>query len=219
MGTRKKKKGRSGAQRTGKLLTLGEVARRAGVSIPTAQSYKRKYQARLPSVGTGRKQRYKPDAITVFKKLREENAQRRGGRRGPSTASGGSERVAGGGASGAADRSGALSLAEIGRRTKISYPTLLRYLQIHSRTIPSIGTGRTRRFPASAVQVFERLRGQSRGGRRRAGDSGHRSAVGADSALTARIRKIESMQAEVSRQLSDVIRVLKQPLQVTIRPH
>jgi hypothetical protein len=222
MATRKARKDgrrkRSAGRTTGKLLTLSELARRAGVSIPTAQAYKRKYQSRLPSVGTGRKQRYKKDAIAVFQQLREENRQRRGGRRGGRAAAPGRKSAG----TGTAGRRSPLSLAEIARRTRISYPTLLRYLKVHSRLIPSIGSGRARRFPARAVQVFEKLRGQSRSGRRRVlpgGMSGAaRVGVGADPMLSARIRRIESMQAELTRQLGEVVRVLKQPLQVTIRP-
>jgi hypothetical protein len=211
---RKKKSGDGSARRSaGKLLTLGEVARRAGVSIPTAQSYKRKYQNRLPSVGEGRKQRYELGAVAVFQELRTENAGRRGGRR-----AGGAVGKAAAASPVDGVRGQALSLAEIARRTRNSYPTLLRYLQVHSRAIPSIGSGRTRRFPARAVAVFEKLRSQSRGGRKRATESGIRTGVGTDPALSARIRKIESMQTDLARQLTDLVRVLKQPLQVTIRP-
>jgi hypothetical protein len=109
-------------------------------------------------------------------------------------------------------------LAEIGRRTRISYPTLLRYVSTHSRKIPSVGSGRTRRFPAGAVKVFEQLRSQSRSGRKRAGTTGARSAAGTDRALAERIRRIESAQTEVARQLDRVLQLLKQPMQLTIRP-
>ena len=173
----------------------------AGVSIPTAQAYKRKYQDRLPSSGNGRKQRFQPKAVDVFRELREENRQRRGG----------------GGGTGIG-----LSLAEIGRRTKISYPTLLRYLKVHSAAIPAIGRGRTRRFPDDAVEVFARLRRESRKGRRPKSETGlalgGRVAQGADRALSERIRRLEGMQSEISRQIEEVVRLLKQPLQVTIRP-
>jgi hypothetical protein len=149
----------------------------------------------------------------VFHRIRAENAQRRGRGAGRPASAGSPTSSAG------TRGSGALSLAEIARRTKISYPTLLRYLQIHGRKIPAIGKGRTRRFPVRAVQVFEHLRSQSRGGRRRvlAGGPG-RIAVGTDAGLTARIRRIESMQEDLNRQLGDVVRMLKQPLQVTVRP-
>ena len=191
--------GSSGSSGSKKMLTLTEVARMAGVSIPTAQAYKRKYQDRLPSSGNGRKQRYLPRAVDIFRELREENRQRRGG----------------GGVTGLG-----LSLAEIGRRTKISYPTLLRYLKVHGPAIPSIGRGRTRRFPEDAVEVFSRFRRESRKGRRPKSESGAagRVAQGADRALSDRIRRLEGMQNEISRQIDEVVRLLRQPLQVTIRP-
>jgi DNA-binding CsgD family transcriptional regulator len=197
---RRAARGRAAASNGSKLLTLTEVAKIAGVSIPTAQAYKRKYQDRLPSTGNGRKQRYRPEAVDVFRQLREENRARRGG----------------GGGTGLG-----LSLAEIGRRTKISYPTLLRYLKVHSSAIPAIGRGRTRRFPDEAVDVFARLRRESRKGRRpksETGIGGARMAQGADRALSDRIRRLEGMQSEISRQIDEVVRLLKQPLQVTIRP-
>ena len=183
-----------------KLLTLTQVARAAGVSIPTAQTYKRKYQDRLPSTGKGRLQRYKPNAVAVFRQIREENRRNRS--------------AAGNGAN------GLLSLAEINRRTKISYPTLLRYVRLHGGEIPSVGSGRARRFRTDAVAVFERLRKQSRKGRRPKSEllRGGRSAVGADRALADRIRRIESVQADLVQKLGEVVRLLRQPLQVTIRP-
>jgi predicted site-specific integrase-resolvase len=197
------KKTRQKQKMTGRLLTLTEVAQSAGVSIPTAQTYKKKYQNRLPAVGEGRLQRYRPAAVAVFKQLREENRHNRGARRASSTVGGGQ----------------LLSLAEINRRTKISYPTLLRYVRLHGREIPSVGTGRARRFRTEAVQVFERLRSQSRKGRRpKSVTLAGRSAQGADHALADRIRKIEAMQTDLAQQLEEVVRLLKQPLHVTIRP-
>jgi len=148
-------------------------------------------------------QRYRPAAVAIFKQLREENRRNRGGHRTDATL--GDVRV--------------LSLAEINRQTKISYPTLLRYVRLYGRDIPSVGTGRARRFRPEALDVFRRLRSQSRKGRRPKSESLEgRSAQGADRALADRIRKIESTQADLARQLDEVVRLLKQPLQVTIRP-
>jgi len=184
-------------------MTLTQIARAAGVSIPTAQTYKRKYQDRLPSVGKGRSQRYRRAAVDVFKQLREENRRNRSARH----------------ADAKSGESHLLSLAEINRRTKISYPTLLRYVRLHGRQIPSVGSGRARRFRPEAVEVFERLRKQSRKGRRPKSENlAGRLAQGADRALADRIRKIEAMQADLADQLGEVVRLLKQPLQVTIRP-
>ena len=198
------------SSRNGNLLTLGEVAQRAGVSIPTAQAYKRKYQDRLPSVGSGRTQRYKTSAVAVFKKLRAENAQNRGRKRGNQAASAPLPAKA------RPAQNGSLSLAEITRRTRISYPTLLRYLKIHGTRIPSIGSGRTRRFPAQAVAVFEELRGQSRGGRKPAADR-RTGDGGTDAVLTQRVRRIEDLQASLSQSLAEILRLLKQPMRITVR--
>jgi excisionase family DNA binding protein len=209
--SRKKKTRRSAPQ---ELLTLSELARAASVSIPTAQSYKKKYQSRIPSVGSGRKQRYRRSAVAVFQQLKRENLARRGRGghrgRGPAPTAGAPQLPSNA-------RQSIISLAEIARRTRISYPTLLRYVQLHGRKIPSVGRGRKRRFPQSAVQVFEQLRSQSRRGRG-SGAAAGRTATGTDRALAERIRHVEAMQAALARQLGEVVRLLKQPLNVTIRP-
>jgi hypothetical protein len=61
-----------------KRYTLSEVSQRTGISMPTLQRYKKLYQNRIPSAGTGRKQRYPEHALPVFEELRRENAGRRG---------------------------------------------------------------------------------------------------------------------------------------------
>ncbi|MCH9646902.1 MAG: hypothetical protein K0U98_01615 [Deltaproteobacteria bacterium] len=66
----------------------------------------------------------------------------------------------------AAAAGGLLTLTEIAKRTKISYPTLSRYVKQHSAKLKSEGTGRARRFYEEAVAVFEQLRAQSGRGRK-----------------------------------------------------
>src|SRR3954466_5124770 len=71
------------AQRRGdsadeKLYTLSEISQKTNISMPTLQRYKKLYQGRIPSVGTGRKQRYPESALPVFDELRNENIGRRG---------------------------------------------------------------------------------------------------------------------------------------------
>jgi hypothetical protein len=61
-----------------KLYTLSEISQRTGISMPTLQRYKKTYQGRIPSVGTGRKQRYPEHSLPVFDELRSENAGKRG---------------------------------------------------------------------------------------------------------------------------------------------
>jgi hypothetical protein len=109
---------------------------------------------------------------------------------------------------------GLLSLMEIGRRTGISYPTLVRYVKLHGDRIPHVGKGRKRRFPARAVGVFTELRSQSRRGRRPRG-----AAAGgvAWASLEARLAKLEKATAELSRTLRAVARSLKKPLRVSVR--
>lgn len=62
-----------------------------------------------------------------------------------------------------------LTLREVGERTGISMPTLLRYKKEHQDRIPSVGEGRTQRYPAAALEVFEAIRreGVGRRGRRK----------------------------------------------------
>lgn len=62
----------------GRLYTLSEVSQKTGISMPTLQRYKKMYQARIPSEGKGRKQRYPERALPVFDELRQENMGKRG---------------------------------------------------------------------------------------------------------------------------------------------
>src|SRR5581483_7591041 len=61
-----------------KLLTLTEVAKRTGISMPTLQKYKKQHADRIPSQGKGRGQRYPEASLSVFSSLRDENMKRRG---------------------------------------------------------------------------------------------------------------------------------------------
>ncbi len=61
---------------------------------------------------------------------------------------------------------GLLTLTQVAGTTGISYPTLLRYVKLHGKRLPSVGRGRRRRFKAEAVPVFQQLRSESRRGRK-----------------------------------------------------
>ena len=196
----KTKRRQKKAQGSRKLYTLSEVSRRTGISMPTLQRYKKLYQDRIPSQGEGRRQRYPASAIPVFKKLKQENLKRRGRPKGSSSSG------------------SLLTLSEIGRRTGISYPTLLRYVKLHLDRIPHEGEGRSRRYPESAVKVFRDIRASSRRGRKVGMNGAGRIASGVDPQLQARIRELEKAQRQLSRQLQTVIDTLKKPLHVTIRP-
>jgi predicted DNA-binding transcriptional regulator AlpA len=69
---------RRGDNADGKLFTLSEISQKTGISMPTLQRYKKTYQARIPSVGQGRKQRYPENALPVFDEIKNENAGKRG---------------------------------------------------------------------------------------------------------------------------------------------
>jgi DNA-binding transcriptional MerR regulator len=192
-----------------KLYTLTEVSKRAGVSMPTLQRYKKLYQDRIPSVGEGRRQRYPREAIAEVRKIKAENLKKRGR---PRKASPAPAKARAG-----AKASGLITLSEIGRRTGISYPTLVRYVKLYLDQIPHEGEGRKRRFPEEAVPVFEELRRNSKRGRPKA-SAGLRKSRTPDAALVQRIRELERAQKEVSRQLASVLALLKRPVQVTIQP-
>ncbi len=143
-----------------KLLTLGEVARRAGVSMATALRYKKLYQDRISSEGTGRRQRYPVAAVREFKALKSERSTKRRGKK--KTA----RKAAGTQAKGAAGGPSLLTLSSISQQTKISYPTLQRYVRLFGDRIPHEGEGRKRRYHPDSVAVFRELRAESKPGRK-----------------------------------------------------
>lgn len=211
------------------LLTLSEVSKRTGISMPTLQRYKKEYQNRIPSEGKGRKQRYPASALPVFEEIKQENVARRGRPRKSGSGKGrtaaakkptGSRKTRQ--AAEAPDTNGKggedlLTLTEIGNRTGISYPTLSRYVKNHLDEIPHEGKGRGRRYHPEAVEVFQRLRGESgRGGDRKAGSGrkagGGRKAAAAgggaaaaaaagDGNLSRRVQSLEKAVQELARLL------------------
>ncbi len=277
-----------------KLFTLSDISSKTGISMPTLQRYKKLYQGRIPSVGSGRKQRYPESALPVFDEIRNENIGRRGrprkdasaaaasgtpARRGRATGSGrkaaaaadsqgtrgrgpgrparrpgrpagkratvpaaptavekpaarrgrppGSKSknkgTAGTGTSGASGKSGNLmTLTQISEQTGISYPTLVRYVRLHSDRLPHEGKGRARRFYPQAVDVFRELRLESgRGGRKpgrpagsgRAaagrGAGGRAVASGDTSGLAQRIKAIEKSQQEIEKRFRGLAQTLQ----------
>ncbi|MEE8277178.1 MAG: helix-turn-helix domain-containing protein [Thermoanaerobaculia bacterium] len=202
-----------------KLYTLTEVSKKTGISMPTLQRYKKQYQSRLPTVGKGRRQRYPKSALAVFGKIKKENLKRRGRpRKQASVATPAKRRAAR--KRGPRTPEGLLTLSEIGRRTGISYPTLVRYVKLFRDRIPHQGKGRKRRFSKEAVKVFRQLRSQSKRGRRKkarvAAVRGARYVATTDARLAEKIQALEKAQAEISRQLEAVIETLRKPLRLTI---
>jgi DNA-binding transcriptional MerR regulator len=188
-------------------MSLSEVARRTGISMPTLLRYKQLHAKEIPSAGEGRTQRYPKEALAVFAGIKQRNMSARGpDPRGTGTA----PRVA-------ADRGGELiSLSEVGRLTGISYPTLLRYVKFHLAELPHQGSGRTRRFAPAAVEVFARLRRESRRGRKpsveKLGLSG-----GSATTLLKRLDRLERAQSEIARQLRAVLKSIERPIRVSVQ--
>ncbi len=214
-------------KKEGNLLTLSEVSKRTGISMPTLQRYKKLYQSRIPSVGSGRKQRYPEEALPVFQQLKEENIGRRGR---PRKSGAGARRkatkkvrkAAAGARKGrkkAAAKTAArgaelLTLTQVSEMTGISYPTLVRYVKLHGSKIPHKGEGRSRRFYPRAVEVFKKLRAESGRGRKAGGTrarAGGRRAAGGDQKLQARVRALEKL-------VQDLEKKIRKPIKVTISP-
>lgn len=188
------------ASKTSGLLTLSDVAKKTGISMPSLLRYKKEHQGRIPAVGKGRRQRYPMAALAVFQAIKRENMANRGGR----AASGGKAAAAG----------GLLSLSEIGRRTGISYPTLLRYVKLHAERLPHRGRGRSRRFLPAAVAAFEELRRQSRRGRRKVEST---VAGFVDRVLLGRLDRIERTQARLAKELRDLAKTVERPLRLVLK--
>jgi predicted DNA-binding transcriptional regulator AlpA len=230
------------SQRRGddKLLTLSEVSKRTGISMPTLQRYKKLYQGRIPSVGAGRKQRYPQSALPVFEEIKVENIGRRGrprkdaaaapGRRGGRRAAAAGRRggrgravaVAGARRRGrppaAGGRGKLLTLTQISKDTGISYPTLVRYVRMHSNRLPHEGKGRARRFHPEAVDVFRQIRSESgRGGRKpgtgrgrgRGAGAGAGAGRGGDGLLGSRLRALERSQQALERRFQGFVKSLQ----------
>jgi len=243
-----------------KLYTLTEVAKETNISMPTLQRYKKLYQGRIPSKGSGRSQRYPEEALAVFRELKTENIGRRGRPR--KTAAAASAKKAAAPAKrgrkpaaktavapkkkAAAPKKAAaakkepgeelLTLTEVSKLTKISYPTLLRYVKTNLKKIPHKGSGRSRRFEPGAVEVFKELRQQSKVGRKAGSGKkaaakakpaakkavagrrgpGRPKAVASDSALTARVKDLEKALQKTQRALASVEKKLARPVKAQV---
>jgi len=140
------------------MLTLSEVARRAGVSMATAQRYKKLHQDQIPSEGEGRRQRYAIPAVKMFRDWKKEGVSKRG--------ASGRKRSPAKPAKAAAGGAALLTLSSISGQTGISYPTLQRYVKLFGDRIPHEGEGRKRRYHPDSVAVFRQLRAESKPGRK-----------------------------------------------------
>lgn len=186
--------------------------------MPTLQKYKKQHAGLIPSVGEGRRQRYKRAALQVFKGLKKESLARRGrGQRRAVAAA--PKAVAQSKGRRAQRQDGLLSLQQIQKLTGISYPTLLRYVKLHLAKLAHVGSGRTRRYKPEAVAVFRELRQQSPRGRRAAspGISASTGDGGGSRSMDRRLAGLEKSQAAIERQLREITRMLQRPLSLTVK--
>lgn len=218
------------SQSGGQLYTLTEVAKRTGISMPTVQRYKKLYQSRIPSTGKGRKQRYPAEALQVFEELKQENIKRRGRPRKNAPAARGTRgrrklgvRKLSGRQMTGRPAGGLLTLTQVGEKTGISYPTLVRYVKMHGKEIPHEGRGRKRRFKPEAVDVFTRLRAESPRGRRKGSRTAVRRgrvadvtprAAGMSRGADRRIKSLEKTVERLERKLGKLVAKLSRPRRV-----
>ena len=218
------------------LLTLTNIGQQTGISYPTLQRYVRLFGDRIPHEGDGRKRRYHPDSVAVFRQLRAESKPGRKPKakvgaeaaRAPAR----KERKA---RAKVASRTAAapklLTLTAIGQQTGISSPTLQRYVKLHGDRIPHEGEGRKRRYHPEAVAVFREIRSKSKRGRkpkakvapapapaRKKRKARVAKARGRAATTAAASRgSVEARLAALEAQVSQVLKKLEQPITITLR--
>lgn len=136
-----------------------------------------------------------------------------------------------------------LTLSDVSEQLGIPYPTVARYASQFEDRIPHTGSGRNRRFPAEAVEVFRQIRKESKPGRppkkkkerepgparvarKAAEDRPARTertapapATGgaSEAQLARRIESLERSQQLLEDQLRDLLDRLSRPAVVTIQ--
>jgi excisionase family DNA binding protein len=214
------RRGRSADERS---LTLREVSRATGIPMPTLLRYKREQPKRVPSSGSGSQQRFPEAAVAAFLEIHgEENPSlpQRGrriggllsltrqkrdvpppvGRRLPPK-----PQAEGAPAKPAAPTVKLMTLREISEITGVAYPTIARYAAHNGKRIPHVGTGRNRRFPPEAVEVFRSIRKESRRGRPPKNKVASPTVLAEMAALTERIAMLERSQAQLEEQIRSLL--------------
>ncbi len=225
-----KKPVKAAASGTG-LLTLSSVGKQTGISYPTLQRYVKLFGDRIPHEGEGRKRRYHPDSVAVFRQLRAESRPgRKPKAKAAPKAKAPAKRRRKARAKAAAPSAPApklLTLTAIREQTGISGPTLQRYMKLHGDRIPHEGEGRKRRYHPEAVAVFSEIRSKSKRGRKPKMKAEAAAPARRRKTRTARVRRkaapaaaassVEARLAALEAQLSEVLKKLDQPITVTLR--
>ena len=224
-----RKPAKTAASGTG-LLTLSSIGKQTGISYPTLQRYVKLFGDRIPHEGEGRKRRYHPDSVAVFRQLRAES---RPGRKPKAKAAPKAKAPArrrkarAKAAPPSAPAPKLLTLTAIRQQTGISGPTLQRYMKLHGDRIPHEGEGRKRRYHPEAVDVFREIRSKSKRGRKpkmkveAAAPAKRRKARKArprrKAAPAAAASSVEARLAALEAQVSQVLKKLVQPITITLR--
>lgn len=214
------------------LLTLSSISGQTGISYPTLQRYVKLFGDRIPHEGVGRKRRYHPDSVAVFRQLRAESKPGRKPKAKPARAPKAPARKKRKARAKAAPQSAAgpklLTLTAIRQQTGISGPTLQRYVKLHGDRIPHEGEGRKRRYHPEAVAVFREIRSQSNRGRKpkakvgvaapgKAAAPARKRTVRKRAASTAAQGNLEARLAALEAQVSQVLKKLEEPITITLR--
>lgn len=115
-----------------------------------------------------------------------------------------------------------LTLRDIAEETGIAYPTIARYAAKHTDKIPHTGSGRKRRFPKEAVEVFEWIRKNTRRGRPpkkkdgSSSSSSRRLSVADRAALERRIQVLEESHGRLETQIRTLLEHLDQPVDLGV---
>ena len=220
------------------LLTLSSIGEQTGISYPTLQRYVKLFGDRIPHEGAGRKRRYHPDSVAVFRQLRAESKPgRKPKAEAAAKAAKAPARKKRKARAKAAPRSAPgpklLTLTAIGQQTGISSPTLQRYMKLHGERIPHEGKGRKRRYHPEAVAVFREIRSKSKRGRKPKAKV--EVAAPQKAAAPARKRKVraakvrrkaapvaaqgsvETRLAALEAQVSQVLKKLEEPITITLK--
>lgn len=221
-----------GGQEQG-LLTLTELADKAGISMPTAAKYKKEHQDRIPTVGDGRTQKYPEKAVAVVQEIYQENLSKRG-RSGAAAAGTKRKRKSGKRArrktSKRASRSkrstaaeGLMTLKDVAKKAGVSYPTATNYVKKHLDRIPHEGKGRTRKYPEEAVAAVrkiykENLSKRGGGGRKKSAKTSRKSSSRARSrAAGAGDARLVSVLEKLEKRIAGLEKLMAKPLKVEIK--
>jgi predicted DNA-binding transcriptional regulator AlpA len=110
-----------------------------------------------------------------------------------------------------------LTLSEIHHKTGIAMATLAKYVRQSPRKFPSEGRGRRRRYYRQAVEVFKKMRAQSRRGPKPGQRRGALGAAGRGlGRVSTQIKRLERRSRGIERSLKRLERLARKPLRLRV---